>query len=165
MGRVERLAANHATASFVSGNDDLDDWLRASAATADRAGTARVYLWLDEDEVLGYFAIVPHTVRREDIPSAIGRGAPATIPGFLLARLAVSERIRGQGYGAELLATALATTLAAIRLGGGRVIVVDAIDENAVGFYQYHGFTPVPDSDRLVMKASTAAASLEIERP
>ena len=165
MARVERLSTNHETSGFVSGNDDLDDWLRDAAATADRAGTARVYVWLDEDDVIGYFAIVPHTVRRDDVPSAIGRGAPSTIPGFLLARLAVGEQLRGRGYGAELLALALATTLSAIRVGGGRVIVVDAFDENAAGFYQHHGFKAVPDSDRLVMKASTAAASLDIDWP
>lgn len=167
MPRFERLSPQHSIVSFASGNDGLDLWLRDAAATADRAGTARVYVWLDDqDRVIGYFAILPHNIRRDDVPSSIGRGAPDVIPGFLLARLAVSEDLRGGGRGGELLAGALEKTLAAIRVGGGRLIVVDAIDDNARGFYEHFGFRAVPASpNRLVMKASTAAASLALEWP
>lgn len=165
MSRIERLTAEHDVADFCPGTDDLDEWLRNAAVTADRAGTARVYLWVDEpNDLVGYFALAPHTVRREEVPSSVGRGAPDVIPGFLLARLALSERRHGKGEGGELLAHALTTVLAAIRVGGGRVIIVDAIDERARGFYEHHGFRPVPGGQgRLVMKASTAAASLHIE--
>ena len=104
MARFERLASEHELRSFRCGNDDLDSWLQDAGITADRAGTARVYVWLDDDQVVGYFAILPHSVRREDVPSAVGRGAPGVIPGFLLARLALSEDLHGQGRGGELLA-------------------------------------------------------------
>ena len=167
MARLERLAAHYALGDFVSGHGDLDNWLHNAAQTADRAGTARVYVLLDDvDEVVGYFAIAPHTVRREELPSAVGRGAPDVIPGFLLARLAVAESLHSRGHGGELLALALDAILTAIRLGGGRVIVVDAIDDRARGFYEHFGFRAIPaNPDRLVMKASTAAASLSIEWP
>ena len=167
MSRFERLAPAHSIDAFVSGNDELDAWLRDAAETADRAGTARVYIWIDrENEVIGYFAIAPHNIRREDVPSSVGRGAPVVIPGFLLARLALAESLHGAGRGGELLAGALETTLAAVRLGGGRVIVVDAIDERARGFYQHFGFRSIPaNPNRLAMKASTAAASLSLTWP
>jgi GNAT superfamily N-acetyltransferase len=114
----------------------------------------------------GYFAIAPHNVRREELPSAVGRGAPDVIPGYVLARLAVSENLHGRGHGSALPATALETVLSAIRVGGGRVVVVDAIDDRATGFYEHFGFRAVPGNPRrLVMKASTAAASLSIEWP
>ena len=163
----ERLSPQHSVQTFVSGNDELDTWLRDSARTADRAGTSRVYVWLDDQaEVIGYFAIAPHNIRREDVPSSVGRGAPNTIPGFLLARLALSGRLHGTGRGGDLLGAALEALLIAIRVGGGRVIVVDAIDDRARGFYEHFGFRAVPaDPNRLVMKASTAAASLSREWP
>jgi hypothetical protein len=37
----------------------------------------------------------------------VGRGAPDLIPGFLLARLALSEELHGQHLGGDLLAEAL----------------------------------------------------------
>ena len=91
-------------------------------------------------------------------------GARLESPGFLLARLALSEDLHGQGRGGELLAGAVKMTLAAIRLGGGRVIVVDAIDDRAAAFYEHFGFRAIPaNPNRVVMKASTAAASLSID--
>lgn len=167
MSRFERLAPERGIQSFTSGNNDLDSWLRDAAITADRAGTARVYLWIGDDErIIGYYAVIPHGIRREEVPSSVGRGAPDVIPGFLLARLALSEQLHGQHLGGDLLAEALITILKAIRIAGGRVIVVDAIDERARGFYEHFGFRSLPLNDyRLVMKASTAANSLSIDWP
>jgi predicted N-acetyltransferase YhbS len=91
---------------------------------------------------------------------------PDVVPGFLLARLALAERLHDRGHGGELLADALLTSLDAIRVGGGRVIVVDAIDDNAHQFYQHFGFRPIAaDDDRLVIKASTVATSLGLDWP
>jgi hypothetical protein len=78
----------------------------------------------------------------------------------------LAEDLQVVGLGGELLVGALKTILAAMHLGGGRVIVVDAIDERAAQFYEHHGFGPLPlNPDRLVMKASSAAASLSITWP
>jgi GNAT superfamily N-acetyltransferase len=164
--RVERITAEHEVDTFSSGNESLDSWLVVSGLDSDRAGTARVYLWLDEMVVLGYFAIAPHVVRRDTTPPSVGRGAPEVIPAVLLARLALAERAHGIGKGGELLSDALRFSLEAIRVGGGRLIVVDAIDQNAHDFYEHFGFRPAVGSPgRLVMKASSAAASLGVKWP
>lgn len=163
---IERLGPAHQIDGFRCGSEELDSWLCNAALTADRAGTARVYVRVDDATVVGYFALSPHLVQRVDIPPRIGRGAPETIPSFLLARLALAQDLHGGGRGADLLAHALQRTIEAITVGGGRLIVVDAIDEGAAAFYEHHGFRPTPtDPFRLVMKASTAAASVGIDWP
>jgi hypothetical protein len=59
VSRFERLSPERDIQSFTSGNNHLDSWLRDAAVTADRAGTARVYLWLGDDErIIGYYAVV-----------------------------------------------------------------------------------------------------------
>ena len=46
-------------------------------------------------------------------------------------------------------------------MGGGRLIVVDAINEEAQRFYERFDFTPVAKRERrLVMKVSTASKAL-----
>jgi hypothetical protein len=51
--------------------------------------------------------------------------------------------------------------LDAITVAGGRLIIVDAIDEEAAGFYQHYGFVAVRERpQRLFLKASTAAKAL-----
>lgn len=163
---VERLSAAHATDTFTCGNDELDHWFRHAALTSDRAGTARVYVTAEAAKIIGYFALLPHQVQRADTPPGIGRGAPDTIPSYLLARLALAEDLHGGGRGGELLSLALEKILDAMAIGGGRLIVVDAFDQAAAASYRHHGFKPTPtDPARLVMKASTAAAALGIAWP
>lgn len=163
----ERLGPGHDVIGFSCGQTTLDAWLRQAALTADRAGTARTYVWVDGfGEVTAYFALAPFLIRREGLPSAVGRGSPHAIPAILIARLALARRLHGQGLGGALLADALRTALDAIRTAGGRLVVVDAIDEEARAFYEHHGFRPVEGHPhRLVMKASDVARSIGSEWP
>jgi len=83
-----------------------------------------------------------------------------------LAKLALDRGRHGQGLGAELLVHALTTIVAAARSAGGRLIVVDAIDESAASFYRAHDFQPSPtDPRQLIMKLSTAARALGLTWP
>jgi GNAT superfamily N-acetyltransferase len=162
--RVEPLAADHDLDAFDCGHDGLNGWLRQHARRATGQET-RTYLLIDEvnGAVAGYFALAPHLLERADAPPRVGRGSPQRIPAILLAKLALHSELQGQGLGAELLVRALTAVVVAARSAGGRIVVVDAIDENAVSFYLAHDFQPSPtDSRRLVMKLSTAACALEL---
>lgn len=77
-------------------------------------------------------------------PPRLARGAPQQIPTILLAKLALDSTVHGQGLGADLLVHALDTVLAAARRAGGRVVLVDAIDESARAFYEHHDFQQPP---------------------
>lgn len=46
------------------------------------------------------------------------------------------------------------------KVGGGRIIVMDPIDQAARDFYRHHDFVPTKGDDRLVMKVATAEAAL-----
>jgi GNAT superfamily N-acetyltransferase len=152
--------------TFRSGNHDLDRWLRDHARNATAQGTRTYVLLNDTKAVVGYFAIVPHVLDRDALPRKVARGAPRQIPSILLAKLALSENLHGQGLGAELLVHALRTIVDAARVAGGKLVVVDAIDAAAARFYRHHDFEPLPNrADRLVMKLSTAAAALGIDWP
>ncbi|MEX0831433.1 MAG: GNAT family N-acetyltransferase [Nitriliruptoraceae bacterium] len=161
MPHIELLDPTHELAGFTSGNSELDAWLATSALHAQRMHTARVYVDVEGDRIVGYFAIAPYLVARSEVPSSIGRGSPQVIPSFLLARLAISVSNQGKGHGGELLVTAIETMLSVMKTGGGRLLVVDAIDDAAISFYSHHGFKALPDNpQRMFLKASTAAAAL-----
>lgn len=163
----ERLRDDHELGRFRSGNATLDAWLHDHARRADRAGTGRTYVWTDETgEVVAYYTLAPHVVRRSDMPKKTGRGSPDAIPSILLARLALATSLQDEGWGSVLLVDALGVAVEAVRKVGGRVVVVDAIDDDAVGFYEHHGFSPVPENPRrLVMKGGDAARTLGLDRP
>lgn len=157
----ERIAARHDLAGFACGDQTLDHWLAGSALTADAMGTARTYVWTEKNAVIGYFSLCPHEVRRDELPSKLSHGVPHSIPAILLARLALDRHLHGQGLGVSLLLDALSRATDAIEIAGGRLIVVDAIDEPARRFYEHHGFRAAPTQPaRLFRKASDVAAAL-----
>ena len=163
--RVEVLG-DHDLVSFRCGNSELDDWLIHSARLATGHGTRTYLLVDDEAAIVGYFAIAPHLINRDDAPPKVGRGAPHQIPAILLAKLALDRSVQGRGLGSELMVFALEAILEAARLAGGRIVVVDAVDAAAAAFYQHHDFQPLPNHDRrLVLKLSTAAKALGVDWP
>ncbi len=164
---VEPLTGDQDLDRFDCGHDALDSWLRQHAGLATGQGT-RTYLLVEDatGAVLGYFALAPHLLERDDAPPGVRRGAPQRIPAVLLAKLALDKSLHGRGLGAELLIHALTTIVAAARAAGGRLVVVDAVDESAAGFYCAHDFKPSPtDPRRLIMKLSTAARALGLTWP
>ncbi len=125
--------------------------------------TAQTFVWHQgDDHAKAYFSLAAHLIIRESLPKGLGRGSPTSIPAVLLARLALDERLHGDGLGGDLLRDALTRARAAADIAAARLVVVDAINTQAADFYQHHGFTPVPDNpNRLVQKMSDIAAVLD----
>lgn len=159
-----RLEDDHTLEGFDCGKESLNTWLVKHARRAHCRGVANVYVWtpLGELKVCAYFAICPtEVVREDDGVSGSMSGGYSRIPGYLIARLAFDAALHGQRYGEQLLLDALGKAVAASEIGGGRLIVVDAIDDEAQAFYQHYHFVPVGNRERrLVMKVSTAAKAL-----
>lgn len=110
--------------------------------------------------MLACHSLTAHLLQREELPRSLSRGGPRQIPAVLLARLALDRSLHGQGLGGALLADALGRVVAATETVAARFVVVDAIDEPAASFYEYHGFRRIPDTRRLVQKISDIAAAL-----
>ncbi|HEX5204781.1 MAG TPA: hypothetical protein VFW27_33080 [Actinoplanes sp.] len=159
------LGGGHQLESFECGKPPLDTWLQSQARRAQEAGTARTYVWTRSGSsgALAYFSIAPTQVVRSEVPRPL-TGGYSVIPAYLLARLALDRTLHGQGLGGELLLDALSRICEAARTGGGRLIVVDAIDDHAAAFYRRHDFIPVHGSPRLFLKVATAVAVLDKAR-
>lgn len=146
-----RLAHNHEVSRFRCGNEVLDEWLARHAATSQAKRTSVTYVWTRRDAVVvAYYSLAPHVIENSELP----RRLPRQIPAILLARLALSEDLRGSGLGGVLLYDAMARAVGASTQVGGRYVVVDAIDDDAERFYQHFGFSSSPRPSRLVRKVS-----------
>ena len=117
-----------------------------------RRGT---YVVCDADapsRVVGYYAISTAMEQRVALPNAkLRRGMPEQVPLLLIGRLAVDCAFQGMGIGTELLSDALRRCLAASEIVGARTVVAHAIDADAVGFYQRHGFLLSPLGRRVML--------------
>ena len=151
----ERLTARHDVSSFDNGkHPSLDVWLRERALTSEGL-SARTYVVCDAatpNRVVGYYAISTAMEQRIALPSAkLRRGMPEQIPLLLIGRLAVDRNFQGIGLGRELLSNALNRCVAASNIAGARGIVAHAIDNEAVRFYERHGFQVSPLGERVML--------------
>ena len=161
--RLERLGPRHLLDEFESGNADLDTWLKRHALSAQQMDSARTFVLVEGGRVLGYFSLTMGSVLRAAAPGKLVRGLPSYPVGMvLLARLAVRSAAQGQGLGALLLAEALRKAVIAGEAAAARLVVVDAIDEDAERFYARHGFIAVPEHpSRLYRRMKDVRMSLE----
>ncbi len=158
----EALSDHHDLDPFESDRVELNQWLKQEARRAHHAGTARVTVWTDEATgvVVGYYAIAPTNVAADGLSRKARAGLSGPIPGYLIAKLALSRHLMGSGLGGQLLLDALETVAAAANVAGGRLVVVDAIDERAHGFYAHYGFTPIAGGTRLFARIDAVSASI-----
>jgi len=133
---------------FRCGKPDLDEWLRTQAGQQERSGNTRTFLAVEESRVIGYFATTAYRLGLDEVAQMYGVGKRIyPIPAVLLARLAVDEEYQGKGIGMRLLVHALTEIARASRSIGFEVVVVHAIDRDAVTFYAQAGFTRFEDHE------------------
>jgi GNAT superfamily N-acetyltransferase len=103
----------------------------------------------NEAKVLGYYALVTHTVEPHLLPADQAKGLPRQfVPVALLGRLAVDLSAQGLGLGSGLLLDAMCRVVRIADQIGIRAIEVDALNDNARAFYLKFGFRELLDDPR-----------------
>jgi GNAT superfamily N-acetyltransferase len=157
----ERLHAHHDVSQFSNGKHaSLDVWLQ-NRALASEGLSARTYVVCARDaprRVVGYYAISTAMEQRISLPNAkLRRTMPDQVPLLLIGRLAVDRQYQGKGFGADLLVDGVRRCLEVSEIAGVRAIITHAIDDDAVHFYQHHGFLSCPLGDRVMLLPIEAA--------
>lgn len=142
--RFERLARRHDRAGFSCGEPVLDEYLRQYALQNQQAGLSTTHVLVDEAmprAILGYMSLSAAQVALDDLQEADRLRLPRyPVPAMRLTRLAVAQAHHGCGYGDALLGEAVNRCLAMREHAGIRVLVVDALHERAMAFYERYGF-------------------------
>lgn len=162
--REEPVSRSHDRESFDCGDDTLNTFLRRFARQNHEAGGAKTFLAIGKGDgaILGFYSLAPASVAFARSPAVVRRGlAQHEIPGFRLARLAVSSGAQGQGLGGQLLLAAARRCLRAAVEVGGVVMVIDAKSERAADWYRSYGAVPLLDAPlKLVLPLATLEAAL-----
>jgi len=163
---LEPLGKHHDRQSFTCGVESLNVYLKTQASQDMRRKANAVFiLRLETDPTLieGYFTLCASGLPPGAIPEAAQTHLPRypLVSATLIGRFAVRTASQGKGLGSLLLAKALEKSLENSAVVGSSMVVVDAIDENAVGFYAAHGFLKLPESMRLVLPMLSIAAATE----
>jgi GNAT superfamily N-acetyltransferase len=156
----------HDRASFACGVESLDRYIKTQAGQDVRRKANAVFVLSEPAEparILGYYTLCAMALAQGDVPEAARKHVPRypLVSATLIGRLAVAKDYQGQRFGAVLLADALQRAFDSASTVGSSMVVVDALDETAAGFYAAHGFVRLPDSFRLVLPMRMAAGSAE----
>jgi GNAT superfamily N-acetyltransferase len=157
----ERLHAQHDVSKFDNGrHPSLDAWLK-NRALASEGMSARTYVVCERNaqrRIVGYYAISTAMEQRVALPNArLRRAMPDQVPLLLIGRLAVDRQYQGKGLGADLLFDGVRRCIEVSEIAGVRAIIAHAIDDDAVRFYQHHGYLRCPLGDRVMLLPIEAA--------
>jgi ribosomal protein S18 acetylase RimI-like enzyme len=153
--KLTALSKGHDVKSFDCGVPELNGWLRTTAMQHQKNGMSKTFVYTDEGNTKKILGFVAMTIRALTPSSALSpemrKKLPHQVPGFTLARLAVSMDAQRCGIGEFLLLDAMERVFMAAQNVGGFALFVDAKD-GAASFYAKYGFEPLPDDpDTLVM--------------
>ncbi len=161
----EPISKKHDREAFDCGEEALNEFSRRYARKSHELGGAKTFLAIDAGNkaILGFYSLSPASVGYARTPEIARRGlARHDVPGFRLARLAVDRRWQGRGIGGQLLLAAGRRCLAAAVEVGGVVMVIDAKNERAAGWYASYGAVPLLDAPlTLLLPLATIKAALE----
>ena len=162
--RPRKLTRGDDTTQFVSGADELDEWLTKYAWENLRANNAVTYVSTIERRVVGYYALAVGGIELAQVPQALKKGTrPDPLPVLVLARLAVDQSVSGVGLGAGLLRDALERSAQLSESIGAAALLVHARDEAAKEFYLHNGdfaVSPITDLQLMVSMKTLRATFL-----
>jgi ribosomal protein S18 acetylase RimI-like enzyme len=153
---IEPLNPTHDRTGFLCGVEALDRYLKKQAKQDIKRRISRVFVATKPDKpkvVIGYYTLSTLSIELNQLPEKLARKLPKhSVPAALIGRLAIRNYAQGQGVGKLLLADAIKRTLAVSDQIAIYTMVVDAINDNAIGFYEQFGFTRLSDdSPRLFL--------------
>lgn len=164
--RLEPLRAHHDRQGFQSGVPSLDAYLKTQATQDLRRKACSVFVLVPAERperIVGYFTLSAMSLSVAEVPAELRKRLPRYphIGATLIGRLAIDRAHQGQRLGTRLLARAVRLAFANTRMIGSAFIVVDALDERAVSFYEAHGFRRLEDTARLILPMATLAEKLD----
>ncbi len=162
----EAIARSHDRKTFDCGDGDMNAFLQRFARQGHEQNAVKTYCAVPDDapaRVLGFYSLAPGSVEHDAVPVAMTKGmARHSVPGFLLARLAVDKSVAGRGLGGQLL---LAAALRCVRVTeevGGVLMIIDAKNDRAANWYAGYGAEPLKDRPlTLVVPLATFAEALK----
>ncbi len=159
----------HHRLAFTCGNESLDRFIHEHAHQAVAKNLSKTYVAVDDSDetvILGYYTVTTCRIEAGELPDTVLRKLKLPrheLPASLVARLAVSESVKGHGVGALLLMDAMARCARVAGEIGGVAIVVDAYEESVTAFYERVGFLRFePGSLKLFIPMTTVREMLGI---
>ena len=155
--------AKHDRNRFNCGIEALNNYLKIMASQQAKKDNSRTFILEDDNDnshIIGFYTLTMTPIDLKALPDKLQKKYQSSTSGGLIARLAIDDRYKGQGFGEWLLIDALRKLLAASDSVAFPVVIVDAKD-GAKHFYERYGFKAFQDSEnKLFITIADVRASL-----
>lgn len=151
--QVQTLTGSHDRQGFDCGRAELNDWLRQVARQHQEKGLSKTFVAVQAHEparICAYYALTLSELDTSHLPPNFAKKMPKRIPGIRLGRLAVDSAFQGKRLAELMLVDALTRAKRIHTEAGGLGLFVDAIDDQAAGFYRHYGFASSPSQPLLM---------------
>lgn len=152
----------HRRDNFDCGVESLNKYIKKIASQDLKRKAATVFVLIDSDssteKVIGYYTLSSFSLELSEIEPMVAKKLPRypLLPATMLGRLAVDKRYKGKGLGQLMLIDGLKKSYKASQQIASVALLVEAINEQAVRFYQKFGFISFQSSsDRLYLSMKT----------
>ena len=148
------LTGSHNRQSFDCGRAELNNWLRQVARQHQDKGLSKIFVAIQDEDpacICGFYALTLAEIDRRFLPDTYQKKLPQRIPGVRLGRLAVALSYQKKGLGELLLVDAISRARRIHQDAGVVGLFVDAIDDDASGFYRHYSFLSLPDTPLLLV--------------
>ncbi|MGH0003606.1 GNAT family N-acetyltransferase [Pseudovibrio ascidiaceicola] len=161
----EILNSEHNISQFDCGTANMNHWLQQTAMRWQRSNGSRVFVLANDDSrVVAYYCLATGQVQRKAAPKKLTRNSPDPLPVIILGRLAVDVEWAGKGIATDLLLDAFDRIFEVSKTVGVAAVVVHALSEDLVPFYEKFGFIRSADKDDdLTLFKPLKAIAQEIE--
>jgi len=146
---------------FNCGKSSLNDYIQTQVSQDVRKKLSVCFVLLNSSKttVEGYYTLSNASIPYDDVPEKLRKTYPKSyeyITVTLLGRLALDERIKGQGFGGKILIDALKRSLKVSEEDLGSVaVIVDPLDEDAEKYYSHFGFVKLTNSGKMFLDMNT----------
>jgi ribosomal protein S18 acetylase RimI-like enzyme len=140
--RLEALDDHHDRSRSGCGEEALDRYFKTQVTQDVRRRLTHCFVAVESTTgiVAGFYTLAATGIPMPDLPPEITKRLPRypSVPAARVGRLAVDLSFQGRGLGGALLADAGQRAISAdIAI---HALLVDAKNEQAVAFYEHHGF-------------------------
>jgi predicted GNAT family N-acyltransferase len=146
---IQPLAKHHDRDNFCCGNEQLDRYLKLTANQDRQKNIAVPYIVINQEnqQIIGYYTLSMTSIDLGELPDSIAKKLPKypLIGVTLIGRLAIDNNYQGMGWGKLLVMDALNKSLQTSKQVASFAVIVDAINEQAVKFYQRFDFQSFPE--------------------
>lgn len=155
--------AKHDRKRFNCGIEALNNYLKVMASQQAKKDNTRTFVLEDDNDnsrIIGFYTLTMTPIDLKALPDKLQKKHQSSTSGGLIARLAVDDNYKGNGFGEWLLIDALRKLLAASESVAFPVVIVDAKD-GAKRFYENYGFQSFRESEsKLFITIADVRASL-----